>query len=494
MIFHPMPVISPVMLEFVRAAYGAVLFAFLLLTLPMSRWFFVSERWGGYAQSRLDTDFIQNPRARPLVLALWFACAGSLIVGWQTVAAAFVNLVLCWYFFIYMRWRGILRGGGAPGFMSFWTAACVFFLQLGRHCDPSGGLLPVALLAFQVDYAVIMLCAGTYKMLAGYPRNEGMQLGMANPWWGYWSVFYRRLPYHHVVFKFLNQMAWLTEVVAGILMLLPATRSLGALLIIASFLFITTQIRLGVLCETVMVGAFIFFPAHGLIDQWLARWLPIVNDGPQAFPALSASASALLQGFFWLYICALPLAKIGQYYNFLARRSLPKPFQFILERWTNMFGIIIWRVFSVDVVNFFVRVFIRERNGEEREYTTFGRLDPKNRFRYIHVSEFVCFASLFTTLKYYPSNSDLFRRRLLCYARTIPCPPGAVLRFEYISVVKGDDCFDYVPCTDFIVDPHAGTLEEHARAPGIDVRAAHAVSPVHEGARPGSYAPRSDRT
>ncbi len=51
----------------------------------------------------------------------------------------------------------------------------------------------------------------------------------------------------------MNQLAWGTEVVAALLMLIPATRELGAVLLILSFLFILTQIRLGFLCEMVMV-------------------------------------------------------------------------------------------------------------------------------------------------------------------------------------------------------------------------------------------------
>lgn len=39
-------------------------------------------------------------------------------------------------------------------------------------------------------------------------------------------------------------------------------------------------------------------------------------------------------------------------YNFYAGRSLPAPLQHALQRYTNLFGIIIWRV----LVNFFIRI------------------------------------------------------------------------------------------------------------------------------------------
>lgn len=486
------PSLSPASLELVCRAYGLVLTAFLLWTAPLSRWFFLSERWGGYASSTPEAEILHNPWARPLLLGAWFTCSWGLLCGRQTVLCAAINLALCWYFFVFMRWRGILRGGGAPGFMNFWVAACVFFLSLGRYCDPSGRLLPIALLAFQVDFAIIMLCAGTYKALSGYRQNHGMQLGLVNPWWGYWSCFYKQLPYHHPIFRFYNFMAWTTEVVSAVLMLIPGCRFWGALIILLSFLFIATQIRLGVLCETVMVGSLIFFgpgtPGARLTES-LLPWLG--EPAPQVVGSLSPLAVSGLVTLFWFYMGLLPLAKLGLYYNLFAKRRLWGPLQLILERWTNFFGIIIWRVFTSDVVNFFVRVWVRQPDGSEREYTSFGRFGSESHLRYTHVCEFVCFASLFTTLKYYPNQPALFRTRLARYARSVPCSPGELLRFEYLSIVPGERSFEFVHAADFIIDPHTGDLQERVLDSTRDVRGTHEGSPVKEGVRPGSYAPRS---
>src|SRR5258705_9839178 len=93
-----------------------------------------------------------------------------------------------------------------------------------------------------------MLCAGTYKSLAGYAQNDGMELGMINPWWGYWGRFYGRLRPSHWIFRALNHLAYLTEIVAGALMLVPAPHLAGAFLLFCSFAFIPPHIRLGFLC------------------------------------------------------------------------------------------------------------------------------------------------------------------------------------------------------------------------------------------------------
>src|SRR5262249_14495529 len=121
---------------FVRMAYGLLLAGFLLMAWPHRHRFFCSERWGGYARSSQDVDLLQNPTISSLILCVWFGCAGFLLVGWWCVWAALLNLLLSRYFFIHMRWKGLLRGMGAPGFLTYWLAAAVFMLEFTSSYAP----------------------------------------------------------------------------------------------------------------------------------------------------------------------------------------------------------------------------------------------------------------------------------------------------------------------------------------------------------------------
>jgi hypothetical protein len=475
------------MQAFLRASYGVLLFATLLITLGPSRWFFTSERYGGYAKSDSLTDRIQNPIVLPWLLALWFLCAAMLILGYYPVLSSLVNLLLCRYFFIHMRWKGILRGMGAPGFMTYWLGVCVFFLEYALYMDQSGMLRSLALSVFRIDFAAIMLSAGLYKLVSGYPRNEGMEYGMVNPWWGYWWRYYQKMPPRHWAFRALNHLAYGTEIVAAILMLITATSSLGAWLMIMSFLFIAIQIRLGFLCEMVMVSALIYMEPGSLADQLLSGWTPVSTAMQPASESLLYVNSALSL-LLWGYILLLPLAHAGLWYNFLARKSLPGALQKVLERYTNFFGIIIWRVFTIDVVNFFANIYIVDKQGDQKIlYSRPGALDWVSRFRYCHVGEFVCLASIFTTLKYYPSNRSLFEERLMRYARTVPCPSDSLVIVEYRSVKKLRDGFEFAPVVEYVVDIYKQTIEENVLDPSFSVRSE--VSPVHEAHYPGTYAP-----
>jgi len=469
--------------SFIRAAYGVLMLATLLQAVPNARRFFLSERWGGYSRSSRAIDIVQNPVTMPVVLAVWASAAASIAFGWASPWAALVNLLFCRYFFIQMRWKSVLRGMGAPGFMAYWMGLVVFLLEYAQRFAPQ--LRPLVLLVLQVDFALVMLSAGIYKLTAGYPLNHGMELGLCNPMWGYWWRWYARKPPNSPVFWGMNQLAWTTEVALALMMLVPATRELGGLLLIVSFAFIVTQIRLGFLCEMVMLAGFLYIQPGGVVDGWIAN-----ATGGVSAPAMQTSAALdvanmPLGAALWLYLVLLPFAHAGLYYNFYARRPLPRPLQHALDRYTNVFGIILWRVFSVDLVNFFIRLWRQPKAGGAR--ATAGRLGSWPRFN--HVGEMICLTSLFTTLKYYPSNDAIFHERLLRYARTLRSSADEILVFEYVSVVRRERHFEWVPVAEYRVDVESGRVTEHAREGSFSPRAAHAVSPVHEGAAPGSYAP-----
>jgi len=475
------PSISPNLLDAIRMAYGVLLFATILGTLPHARRYFLSERWGGYAQASAFVDSLQNPVVLPILILAWFGASAALVIGRYVAAAALVNVLLCRYFFIQMRWRGVLRGMGAPGFIAYWLGAAVLLLECSRRFAPD--LQGLTLLVLQIDFALIMLSAGMYKFSAGYRRNHGMELGMVNPEWGYWGGFWQKLSPGAVYFRVFNELAWGTEVVAAILMLFPPTRFIGGMLILLSFIFIATQIRLGFLCEMVIVCCLLFAYPGSLVDGWAHALIPqpaavVATPGP-------ATLNTLLAVGLWTYLVLLPVVRGGLLYNFHAKKSLPDAVQRVFETYTNLFGLIIWRVFSADITNFFIRIYEQSRTSSERKLVSrWGR-----SVRFSQVAESITVTTLFTTLKYYPSNNDLFVDRLLRYARTVPRRSEGLLVFEYVSVIKRTDCFDFVPVAEYLVDLDAGVVTERALESSLSVRSPADASPIHEGARPGSYVP-----
>lgn len=477
------PELSLTAQAFIRAAYGVLLLGTVVMAARHGRRFFLSERWGGYAKSSPDVDWIQNPTAYPWVIAAWCLSAAFITAGVCTVLAALANLLLCRYFFVRMRWKGALRGMGAPGFMTYWLAAAVFLLEYTTTCAPR--LRSLALLVIQADYAFIMLSSGIYKLTAGYLRNQGMEWGMVNPQWGYWHKFFRNVSPRHWLFWVLNQGAWSLEVLAAVLMLLPPTRFYGGALMIVSFVFIATQIRLGLLCEMVILGGLMFVPAATIWDQGLATLTPTWLFQQPEVVAVPAGLNLLVAAALWAYLALLPVAHAGLFWNFYAHKAFPRPLQRALEAYTNFFGIIIWRVFSVDHTNFCIQIY-RQCGDDAKHRTLVSRYDePWGRFDC--VGESIAITCVFTSLKYYPSNSNLFIERLLRYARTLPCAAGEVLVFQYLSLRKASHRFEAKLVAEYIVDCRENTVVEHSSEGETCIRRADSASPLHEGVRPGSY-------
>lgn len=477
------PSLSPELQALVRSSYAVLMLLTLGAALPHARRYFFAERWGGYTESGRVADAIQNPPVAVALLTLWFGAAAALLAGRLVLPAAAINLLCCYYFFNRLRWTSVSRGMGAPGFIALWLGAAVFALELtSRHAPAVRGLV---LWTLQLDFAAIMLSAGLYKLVAGYRHQHGMELGMVNPEWGYWPRFWKQWRPTHPLFRFFNEMAWSTEVVCGILMLIPATRMAGGLGMLLSFVFIATQIRLGFLSEMVMVCCLLFFGAGTAADGWLQGILPaVVPMVPQPMPALAQSA---LVAFCWGYIALLPVVRAGMFYNQLRHRSLPAPFQRALDLYANAFGIILWRVFTADVVNFFVRVWEAPRSGAPRRLVSDFRTTGPSRFS--QVAECIALTSVFTTLKYYPSNRRLFVDRLLRYAVTIPRAFDSRLVFEWVNVVARPERFEFATIAEYTVDFETRAVAERVLSDETSVSAVASVSPVHEGARPGSYAP-----
>ena len=81
---------------FIRVAYGMLLILTLLQTLPLARWFFVSETHGGYLDPGPVRDALFRPATMYLLMPVWIASAVCLVVDVATPLAGLTNLVLGW--------------------------------------------------------------------------------------------------------------------------------------------------------------------------------------------------------------------------------------------------------------------------------------------------------------------------------------------------------------------------------------------------------------
>ncbi len=472
-----------------RTAYGALLLLQLGMTARQSKRFFVSEKHGGYVESSPLRDRLLTPWSAQVVTVVWMLAALGIVADVALLPATIVNLALCRYFFVEMRWKGILRGMGAPGYMTYWMACLVALFALAHAIDRTGLLRAITLLTFRVDYALIMFMAGVYKLTAGYARGEGFERGLVNPWWGFWARRMRRLPPQAAAFRVLNHLGWSVEIVCGVLFLVPQVGVYAGALFAGSFLMIAATIRLTFLAEMVAVGTVLFVYPHTGFDDWLVGVIRVSDAAPSGSTIGDVLAWALVACLV-VYLALLPLAYAGMSVNFYARKRLVGPLQRWLDWWIRLTGLILWRVFTSDVINFYADIGIRSQASDPpTPYLTMRPWDARTEWRYMHVGEFICLASIFTTLKYYPKDRALFEARILRYCRSLPVPSGGEVVFDYRTIVKGATGFEFPIVARFVVNTATGKVEEHTLDPSFDLRAPARASPVYAGTRPGSYAP-----
>jgi hypothetical protein len=356
----------------------------------------------------------------------------------------------------------------------------------------------------RIDLAIIMICAGVYKYMIGYLKNDGMEYGRVNPMWGYfWRSSRGSDPagFHETAANILGS---LVEIGAGLCMLSSRWQVLGAFFISLSFVLIGLLIRLGRLAWLMTLLPALCLP--GTLPSLVER-----TPFNLHLPWIVTAALVALTGAF---LAVLPLVKFTQYYNLFANRNLPQPLQRWLTRFANAVPIIIWRVFTPDVTNFYLRIIAIEGSTEravltEQDYGLGAVGNWRLRLRFWHVTESIALTSVFTTLKYFPSNRELFDQKLLTYADSLGLT-AEKFRFEYVSIQKRSvaeivamprervyDPIDFPPgpgkrfafvhVGNFFVNRRTRKVFEQKLVEGFDFSAPSRFSPVRESAAPGSY-------
>ncbi len=470
--------------SFVRSAYGTLMCLWLIALWRNRSRVLVSETWGGYVEASPSGDRVHNPAVSCALLAVWTLTSLSLAAGILPLAAAGINLLICRHFFIDQRWKSLSRGFGAPGFIANWLAAAVLLMEITSLPGTSPELRTAAVRMLRVDFACIFLSAGFYKLFSGYGSGSGMEYGMANPMWGYWHRFFAKIRPQSVIFKVLNFSAWFFEVVAAFLMFFPVTMGWGGLLLATTFVFILTQIRLGFLCHMVILIGCFYATAGDPFSKMLGPIgsLELIPDPAIALPSV---LQQILTAVFTLHTILIPVCFAGIWYNHLGRRRWPAPIQRALDGYANLFGIIIWRVFSSDLTRFEVTVSAGPDPTRRVRWSDPGKGWEITGRRFEQVFESITLVCLFTTLNYFPDRKDLFHKKLVKYARSLGRSARSV-RFDIHVLEKSADRFEGRFAAAYEVDTDSGAVTEHEAIPGW-IRPDNS-SLVHSTQKPGSYA------
>lgn len=470
-------------IQLFSSLYSCVWFLEMALPLPFANRYFRSENFKGYQDSyrrkKLDNG-----------IWLWFKLTTwaltTLCINFDRFRLfALILLVVANHNqFVRQRWKSLARGFGAPGFMLYWCSCALLLLEISDHVDRNAGVILSFVIV--IDFGTIMITAGIYKIGAGYRKGTGIEYGMVNPQWSYFSEQLRHIPIkiRSSVFRLLNESSWLLEIFGGVLLVFHTSRWLGAVLIALIFVSLVPIIRLGFLCLTVLLCVLLVSQLdEGPISSWRALIRAFGDNG-------STVASKTVIVSVAAYFVMMLFVRGVQLINVFRHRQVQRRSQSIADRIANFFGIILWRVFTPDVTAFWIRVEIVESPNNSG---TLGA--PRNiisnwgKGRFFLVSEAITLTSIFTLPRYFPYNRELFENRLRRYANSLGVSMDAVVRFVYVEIDKQGYEFVDLETAFFDVCLNSGLITSKIQDLSL-ISKPFKNSPVRAGIKLGSYAQR----
>lgn len=364
-----------------------------------------------------------NTRSKSYALALiWLLSALNLMLPGQALIGSLMLSLIFRYFYIYSRQYNLFRGGGAVGMYPTFISNSIFLIELGLLFGFSTNYIGTVLFVMTIHLGITIFDAGLYKVLNGYYKNEGIEYALNNHLWTYWSKFIRKINLPNFFWVVPNFFISFMQLIIGLLLINPFTLGIGLELLSFGFIFLGLFLKLGTL--PFLVGSY----------QLLISDFKFLNNFNVNFESYYNSIFffqldklVFLENFFislfYFLLFVYIVVQLSLYVNFYKRIKFPNLIQNTLDKISLYSPIIIWRVFSPDVVNLVVNIY--ELNKKKRiriNNSNFYNSNAKglmNKFRYFHVAESCVLSSIFNSVKYDENNLKEAKLKLQRYNKTI---------------------------------------------------------------------------
>lgn len=289
-----------------------------------------------------------------------------------------------------------------------------------------------------VELGMIFIISGLYKYKSGYRQLRGLNIGLINPQWSYFPNFWKRFPPNSFAFKILNFLSIWMEIIGGLLLIISPTQKLGAIIIILTFMFVSVTVRLGILCIQIVVAVSLMFVKISPESIFLINLTPV---------------NILIFGFSIIFLILILITYYVNYNTLINLKKYSRVVSYIAHFMNRFYGISLWRVFTSDMTSLYIEVYVCKENGE---FNRISEWTDWKCLRYRNVGESIVITSIFTTPKYFPNNSELFRNKIKVYCRSLDTAQKVKFTLFYLnsSNVKNE----MIKVMDFVFDPQEASL------------------------------------
>lgn len=241
-------------------------------------------------------------------------------------------LLLTWISFIRDRFKSISRGLGAPGYFSFFTILSISILEFANSIEFFNNtfylnIYTVFISIVYAEFGFTFLSAGLFKLIDSKENSLSFAMGMMNPMW---SKIHSQF---QIIRKFevpINYLGPINQLIGGGLILsgVFALQTIGLIIIVLTFLFITPLCKLAWLC-----------PSISILSLYLLSNLATFN--------------LINLYIFYLFIMLRGILFAQLFIEYFSNNSLQLHFfSRVINKYRKLMGVIIWKVFTYDIVKY----------------------------------------------------------------------------------------------------------------------------------------------
>ena len=365
--------------------------------------------------SAYQLNSIITSRARTILLFfIWMlSCANILFQNNAFIGFLLLSLIFR-FFYVESRTSNLFRGGGAVGILPALLVSYFTVIELMNVTGLAWINSQYVLCIMIIHIGIIMLDSSINKMTSGFFSNQGFQFAFFNPFWSYWSSvsYLRKLP--NSLWKIINLLIPITQCFIALLIICPTYQYLGIVSLSIGFIFLTFIVRLGTL--TILITSFITLFLNLSTFEFTLEYTQLI------FLFKNLNIIVLITGLIYLFI--LVFGQLIVWLNFYFSFFLWNPIQNILNKINWHFPILIWRVFTPDVVNLYCKIYEIKNNGikiplNKSFYDLSFNAHLLLYLRFFNVAESCVLSSIFNSLKYNNKNYNSVVEKIKQYCSTL---------------------------------------------------------------------------